>query len=130
MKIRYLLQGIGATLGLSTLLVVSYPITANAESDLRTILEDASGQVWVGDQPYDQQLHQEMIIPFDTTIKIEGESSVVFTYYWTATINNPDDRLYGLDGTLINLDGTLSVNCAKTVFMRNKGTILGMPTQK
>ena len=127
MKSGYLLQRIGATLGLSTLLAVSYPIAANAESNLVAILEDASGQVWVGKQPvgkqpYDQQLHEKMRIPFGTTIKIGRDSSVVFTYYWPTTINNPDDW-YRSNGTVTSLDGkTLHVNCAKTVFMRNKGT--------
>ena len=122
MKSGYLLQRIGVTLGLSMLLAISYPMAANGDPiyriltnadndeydlyDTRPVIEDANGAVWVGIQQYDEQLHKEMRIPFDTIITTEGNSRVAFTYDWLTTINHEGRRLDAI--------------CAKTFFMRNK----------
>jgi hypothetical protein len=110
MKIRYLRKSILAGLGLSALLAVSYPITANTQYDPRPILEDATGRVWIGNQPYNPQFHKGKRISIGTTINTEGNSRVVFTYYWPTTIYDRDQ------------EQILNAICAKQVFMQNKGT--------
>lgn len=111
MKIRSLIKSILASLGLSTLLTISYPITANAQYDPRPILEYATGRVelWIGNQLYNPHFYQKKRIPIGTRINTEGNSRVVFTYYWPAVIDLPDGNLKRY------------ATCAKQVFLRNRG---------
>ncbi len=109
MKIGYLMQRVVGGLGLSVLLALSYPITANAQYDPRPILENATGRVWFGNRPYNRQLHRGKRIPIGTRIKTRGNSRVVFTYYWPTTIYDRDQKQ------------RLNATCARMVFMRNRG---------